>query len=719
MAAVVTPHKFALLLLLKQCGGKLDASTLEEDEGEVAHRLSLLLCDQIKDGTSHVELDLLTLLREVAALPGSNSGEAIAWRLVSELREIETPDEVFEHFDEVATLVMPLESGGDPPLARHSLLGLFVRRMLLAFKKMTFSQVSRLVQQLQQYLAAAEERNSSQSGSTTPTTGGPARINALSKQEAEQYLKQQAIILTQKTDQPSAESLQRKLDEMLQITPNLPQAFQLNYLNAMRTGNFSAALHNLHRHFDLQGVLDMHTAAHTSEKRRNFHNFTLALGTLHFHFGHWEEALNAIHETVRIAQENGDEQCLKHALGWLSRLGGSGHHTLAQLFVQRTEGDTHSLHALAQYNWARHLFGQGAPPARVLEAAEEGLKTASKASLFDLVSMGYMLKAGLWELYGNSGLASLAPQLHLHYNEYGTPEDLCDAYCKMAMSAACKAQFELASAILQQAQDKFPAGTLPARVWMATKAQLDHRRALAVCDWEAAEEHVMELSAALSTSWQSERNARFREVLLLQARGQFSTAVQLIRSLQASGLGATSCDSSGRALARAKQVTLNLTLAEIYRDSNSPLLGLSQGLRTMMLAEQHNLGTLRAVAAVLVAEFQLQLGLVQKAQDLLTSIMPQILAHGSHEARATAHLVNGRCQLQMLPGLQGQHKALASFEAAQRLFHKLGDLTQERKAFFYLARCHALIPGHEAQRNSCARSFRLLDQRLTSQGSRA
>ena len=45
------------------------------------------------------------------------------------------------------------------------------------------------------------------------------------------------------------------------------------------------------------------------------------LAALHYKFGHVDEALRAVHESVRIAQENSDPICLHHALGWLTRLG--------------------------------------------------------------------------------------------------------------------------------------------------------------------------------------------------------------------------------------------------------------------------------------------------------------------------------------------------------------------------------------------------------------
>ncbi|GBG64458.1 hypothetical protein CBR_g44342 [Chara braunii] len=46
----------------------------------------------------------------------------------------------------------------------------------------------------------------------------------------------------------------------------------------------------------------------------------LSLGSMHVQFGHVREALQALNETVRIAQQNNDDVCLAHALGSLCHL---------------------------------------------------------------------------------------------------------------------------------------------------------------------------------------------------------------------------------------------------------------------------------------------------------------------------------------------------------------------------------------------------------------
>jgi len=58
---------------------------------------------------------------------------------------------------------------------------------------------------------------------------------------------------------------------------------------------------------------------------------TLSLAKLHFKLNHYQHALNAVLEAVRIAQEKNDDECLAHILSWLYRI----------VYANETE---HSLH---------------------------------------------------------------------------------------------------------------------------------------------------------------------------------------------------------------------------------------------------------------------------------------------------------------------------------------------------------------------------------------
>ncbi len=161
---------------------------------------------------------------------------------------------------------------------------------------------------------------------------------------------------------------------------------QHRYQNCARNNEYSAALDNLHRYYDMQcaralqrQLFNKHLGrsagmqAGKYDGKVHFHYATLGLAELHHRFGHWEEAREAVYEAVKIAQEHGDSTCLQHALGWLGRLGGSmkrdgSEHapSLWALLMKNTHGAEKLayINTVATLSHARELLGAGARPTK-------------------------------------------------------------------------------------------------------------------------------------------------------------------------------------------------------------------------------------------------------------------------------------------------------------------------------------------------------------------
>ena len=129
-------------------------------------------------------------------------------------------------------------------------------------------------------------------------------------------------------------------------------------------------------------------------------------------------------------------------------------------------------HALARLAHGKKLFVAGRPPPEVLEEVAGAYSTAVLASCDELAGMCFMLQSGLFDLYGHSGLASVNAQLHLRTRNPGTPEDGCDAYCKLAAHRFAAGDVRLARELLAEAARLFPRGTPASRLWLATELQV-------------------------------------------------------------------------------------------------------------------------------------------------------------------------------------------------------------------------------------------------------
>jgi len=122
-----------------------------------------------------------------------------------------------------------------------------------------------------------------------------------------------------------------RLDVLAELAPEMPTIHYLKHAEALHRRDFPAAVEHLHRHFDASGEhvdvrADLGSRRADGEfesanaGRERLQTALLALATTHFAFSHINEAMSAISEAVRTAQQNGDEASLAHALALTTAL---------------------------------------------------------------------------------------------------------------------------------------------------------------------------------------------------------------------------------------------------------------------------------------------------------------------------------------------------------------------------------------------------------------
>jgi anaphase-promoting complex subunit 5 len=121
------------------------------------------------------------------------------------------------------------------------------------------------------------------------------------------------------------------VEELGELAPELPTLNYLRHVEALRQRDYPAAVEHLHRHFDVNGEHDsLRTGFGIDETiggfesidsgRERLQTALLALGSMQLEFSHVDEAMFAISEAVRTAQQNGDEAALAHALALTTAL---------------------------------------------------------------------------------------------------------------------------------------------------------------------------------------------------------------------------------------------------------------------------------------------------------------------------------------------------------------------------------------------------------------
>eukprot|EP00958_Prasinococcus_capsulatus_P027660 scaffold5769_cov402-Prasinococcus_capsulatus_cf.AAC.9 len=324
-------------------------------------------------------LELLGRL-ESAVNSDEVTGELIH-ALVNDLRKLKCPEDLFQLVGEVRDVMFPSMnpntggnltpgvsvsfttaarnqmslqpqdfSGGDGTdapstlyLQPRSCFGLFVRLCLASFDSLPFERTCRLLAQCQHYrdcvrqagLFPGHEGDSPASGPSpsTPSLYSPLilrPLNAALNQDAnpshlrtpeqvEVRLQAKASREPKSTGILTMKEEDEQLQELLSIGPHLHKVHHLKHQNFLYHKDYPSAVNSLHCYFDYsagQKTLSLAEVAQESPIGR-FQSALLELGSTHVRFGHINEALMAINETVRVAQQHTDNTCLTYALALL------------------------------------------------------------------------------------------------------------------------------------------------------------------------------------------------------------------------------------------------------------------------------------------------------------------------------------------------------------------------------------------------------------------
>ena len=239
---------------------------------------------------------------------------------------------------------------------KPSVLGVFIRRINVNFEALSFSDVSHLFHNLEQYIDNGREslefidtlvqsytrqRRPSSLDESRPPPPATIECNDLihSRRQAEFYIaKQVELIQNSECHADSAEEIERMAGVILKSNEGLSQVYFLKYLNCLRNNEYSAALDNLVKAFNAEsapgaggfipgtGCLvnpEVTPPLKPEEANKGFRYAALNLVSLHSRFGHRASALSALREAISMAQSANDRVCLQHALGWLVRMQGT------------------------------------------------------------------------------------------------------------------------------------------------------------------------------------------------------------------------------------------------------------------------------------------------------------------------------------------------------------------------------------------------------------
>uniref|UniRef100_UPI003AAA9516 anaphase-promoting complex subunit 5 isoform X3 n=1 Tax=Centroberyx gerrardi TaxID=166262 RepID=UPI003AAA9516 len=624
----------------------------------------------------------------------------------------------------------------DSEAYKTSVVGLFMRHMLLAYNKLSFSQVYKLYKSLQQYyhshyakpidrqvdLPALVADDSDMDLTSTEDTVGD-RIDKeeldtplheselrcrgpLSQKQAEYFLARQAYLL--KNDENKAlkpAALQDELNNMLKFNPDFAEAHYLNYLNSMRVQDIFISTHSLLHYFDRLILSGSEGKSNGDEGYgRSLRYAALNLASLHCRFGHYQQAELALQEAIRIAQESNDHVCLQHCLSWL--------YTLEQM-----KGSDSSVLTEDSVKMAAHFCLPGAIQGKTAHELMDALKDTDilhwKHSLSELIEISLAQTTSIWRMYGKSTMALQQAQLLLNMSSlepvnFGVQQNNTEAFavalCHLAELHAEQGLYGAVSEILLHLKEQFPPHTQHAKLWMLCDLKIQFERHMNEGKYHLAEPQVAAIAALNKTE------GLYRKAQVLKALNRTTEAYGILQRLQ------VHCEKSK---CTEMIIRVMLSTAELHWESSGFSTALPFLLQALALARQHHLQALASETILHLAFTQLMLGVPQQALSVLHEAMEPILAHGAVMDKGRALLLTARCQMAVAgfrPNGQG-HAALGlavqTLDEAAAYFSMLNCKERLRDVHYLQAQLHRSL-GQTSQCNKCAMLFRLLDQELQS-----
>ncbi|XP_077378662.1 anaphase-promoting complex subunit 5 isoform X2 [Festucalex cinctus] len=736
----VTPYKISVLALLYE----MTSSKITLPERRRLNKLILPL-----QQSSDLSLDqFLKTVAECCTYAANSVKIRLDGMADGELKDM-------EHF--FSTLLTPL-TAVDSEAYKTSVVGLFMRHMLLAYNKLSFSQVYKLYKSVQDYchslyskptegkvhLVVAcpinldnmdltsnedtvgdrldrDEGDNTRVATEIQPENTPSR-GPLSQKQAEYFLAKQAYLL--KNDENKALKpalLQEELNNMLKFNPDFAEAHYLNYLNSIRVQDIFLSAHSLLHYFD-RLILSGNEGKSNGEEGygRNLRYATLNLASLHCRFGHYQQAGLVLQEAIRIAQESNDHVCLQHCLSWL--------YTLEQMkgcdSTALTEDSVKmAVHFCLPYLASlgiQSLVQQGTTQGKTAHKLMDALKDTDilhwKHSLSELIEISLAQTTSIWRMYGKSTMAVQQAQLLLHMSSlepvnYGVQQNNTEAFavalCHLAELHADQGLYNAVSDILQHLKDQFPAHTQHAKLWMLCDLKIQFQMYMIEGKYNLADQLVTSISALNKTE------GLYRKVQVLKVLNRTTEAYSVLQRLQLH-CEKTKCTEM--------VIRVLLSTAELHWESSGFSTALPLLFQALALARQHHLQALASETLLHLTFTQLMLGVPEQALLVLHEAIEPVLAHGALVDKGRALLLAARCHMAVAglwPNRRGQADLDVAASAVDMLneaavyFSKLNCKERMRQVHYLQAQLYNSL-GQTTQRNKSAMLFRVLDQELQS-----
>ena len=642
-----------------------------------------------------------------------------------------------------------------PLLSRHSVSGLFLRRIMLGFEKLSFSEVSSFAGIFQGYIheglpyfkkftfiledycsndsygqdmnEALEVLNLNKELDTIEEdmrSYEPVAITNTkwTRKQSDLYVsKQVALLQNCENHADSPTKIENIVKTIIASDPDMSQVHYLSYLNSLRIHDFCQAVKSLYWSSDRSCFQSEsfycpeNSQSNDNEKLsedadRGFRYAALNLAAMHARFQHQEEALLALKEAIMMAQEANDHLCLQHALTWLFKIQPRQKKYLMRKCISKCNSLGLSyLTSLGMQSLAQVLDHE--QPSVIMDLLNKSDMLNCQHSLISLILNSYAQKAAFWTFYGRGQEASIVSQLLLHLdssdpfrdNLYMTGEPEAIAMVNVAkrlFDAGCNKECD---AVMELCKSLFPReSSLCGSIWKAAQIQIEFQRCLHQTDWSGAEHCIQNYLAFAKDSWQP----LFMSLQLYLSQGKAHEASEICDKLTTMHNEMPSQDKVQALLFQAEV----FCLTQHYPDAIAPLMG------AMKIAQEQHLDYFSSLVKLHTAHVQLQLGLPGRALQTAQSTLSIILSHGSLFEASRARVLLAKCLVASSTGQRQREATRKAIKHLQKAFDDFMCLRAHHRAkdvLYLKARLYHALGVYQERNHISAELKRLEDQYAT------
>ncbi|OWR44924.1 anaphase-promoting complex subunit 5 [Danaus plexippus] len=614
-------------------------------------------------------------------------------------------------------------------ITRCSVLGFYLRRILLYLDKLTFVQVASLYKSFCIYYQkgrpglmmrslSKEKLNNMESQPETskpsllPEESKPQEIfmkmNIIdrdstfeecqwSRKQAELFTAQQANLLQINEKKAMApKQLQKTIMQIINDLPEYPDIHFLSFLNCIRMKEFCGAQDSLYNCFD-RAVFNMcGSGSSLNDRNKNFRYAALNRAAMHTQFGHKSVAMEGVREALGCAQEAADSGCVAAAAAWGALAGGRARRAALLARVPRPPRAA----AAAVQLMAQHAAVNAARPAEVFQIISKGDTINYLHSMTDLTMAGLANTAALWGLYGKTEMASVNCQLLLNLNTKCTvgSGSVWQWSEGSGAGAVCAAAWRGAGPLAAALASLF---TSPAA--RAAAARHHATYALRAGKWEEADQSIRQLASY--DRWESQ---------LLRAEMYFlkenpTDALETLHDIL--DFCKTEDDSLHYMSLRLKAMIMMAEVQHTFSNNRSTNIMLLN--EALSLARKYHLHFLAATAEMHTANVQLHMGSTKNALLLARKVLPLIMEHGSAYDMARGMLLYTKCRIATSPPTgEARNQVLQScceaLDTVKENFSKVGAEARLLHTWYLQAQLYNDI-GNIVARNQCAWMYRQLE----------